>query len=86
MPHIVPYWGHKIYNFVDLTLVILTLYSFCLIYAQEQRRRFLYRNTLHLHFLPQILFLPGIDGHEINNFSCPYPTDHTNQIWSRLTQ
>ena len=70
---------------VDLSFVIISTYLVCLIYAWEQRRRFLkkYSNfTLFTPKLPPLL----MGGHEIYNFQSPYPTDATYQIWLRLAQ
>ena len=82
-PYLVIFTLLKFKLLVDPTLVNITIYLNCLIYAWESRRRFLkkYTNfTLFTQKLPPL----GRWGHEIYRLLCPYPTDATYQIWLRL--
>ena len=47
------------------------------------REEDLLRNTAILHFLPQNYLPLRMRGHEIYNFSSPYPTDATYQFGNR---
>ena len=71
----------------DPSLVIITTYMVCLIYAWELRRRFFKEIQQFYTFYLKITFPLGWGGgHEIYNFLIPYPTDTTYQIWLRLAQ
>ena len=41
--------GHEIYNLVDPSLVIITTYLVCLIYAWEQRK--IFKEIMHFHYM-----------------------------------
>ena len=70
---------------VDPSVVIITTYMVCLIYAWELRRRFLKKYSNFTLFSPKLPPL-WIGGPEIYNFLFPYPTNATYQIWLRLAQ
>ena len=76
--------GHEIDNLVDPSLVIITTYLVCLIYAFEYRRRFL-QKCINLILFTQKLPPIGLWNQEIT-FLSPCNTDATYQIWLRLTQ
>ena len=60
------------------------MYLVCLI--QTHSREKIFREIHEFYsFYPRI-FSPRGDGHEINNFLSPYPTDATYQIYQRLAQ
>ena len=63
---------------VDPSLVIITIYLVCLIYAFEERRRFL-KGIMHFHYMTYMATpcknpCPG--GHEIYNLSRPFLGHH----------
>ena len=66
-----PYPGvMKFTIWVDPFLVIITIYLVCLIYASEERRRFL-KGIMYLHYMTYMVTPqrknPCAGGHEINN-------------------
>ena len=81
--------GYENYNFGPaLVPVIITIYSVCLIYTKEYRRRLSKKYINFTLFTQQSSRSLGECGgwvvHEIFNFSSIYLTDATYQIWLRL--
>ena len=71
-----PLPGHREFTIsVDFSVVIITICSVCLTYAQEQKRK-VFKEVMYFHYLPFLATPQHRNtcprGHEINNFGRPF--------------
>ena len=75
-----PLPGHREFTIsVDFSVVIITICSVCLTYAQEQKNK-VFKDVMYFHYLTFLTTPqhrnPYPRGHEINNFGRPFLCNH----------